>query len=370
METLIDVAQPDVGELSQRRFDYGQIPAGHRERVVRAAEVIREASEAAVDSIVRIGRELAEVKKRLGHGQFTEWIAAEFELSERMAQNYMNVARTYGDEAKAKRVSLFGPSVIYLLAAPSTPDEVREQVEVQFAETGIVPTRAEVKALRDAQKPAPPPPLAEPVYIRPTMPETLSEQGYRLIDIGNGLWRWEQAHFRSEPFHTSAEAVKDAYRDFDKAEAQADPAPLPMTTRDEPTPNYVPVVPDDPEPAGEPSDEELAAIAAVEAERVVEDGERAAREVKRQERVDAAWADVRQMQQEAAAVFAPTQPDTRLVKAKALRHLLATTRSAVNASYGELCGKYTYSLAWFRGCEVMIERLDSLIDILSGKDGA
>lgn len=68
----------------------------------------------------------------------------------------------------------------------------------------------------------------------------------------------------------------------------------------------VPPIPDEPEPADAPSDEELDAVAEVDAERVTENEQRAEREAARAEKVKAAWADtsttlsasVRQMQQE------------------------------------------------------------------------
>ena len=42
-------------------------------------------------SIVQIGQYLSEVKARIGHGHFLEWIAREFDWSEPSAQRFMRV---------------------------------------------------------------------------------------------------------------------------------------------------------------------------------------------------------------------------------------------------------------------------------------
>lgn len=214
---------------STLRYDYDQIAPGHRERVMRAAQVIHEAEQTVRENVFRVGEELNEVKKRLGYRQFGEWLRAEFDMSERTAERMMTVAKRLGD--KTDTVSVFSDSVLYLLAAPSTPDEVRERVEAKFNETGIAPTRAEVKAVRD---------------------------------------KIRQPH----------------------------PAPAKVSY-------LVPPVPDEPDP-DPPSDEEIAATIEVAQEREQEDGERQGREAVRADRAKAAWADVRDMQKEVEAVFAPT----------------------------------------------------------------
>jgi phage N-6-adenine-methyltransferase len=84
--------------------------------------------------LVEIGQKLIEVKARLGHGLFGAWLQAEFEWGERTAQRYMSVAQAF----KSDTVSVLANAeakALYLLAAPSTPESVREEA-VQRAETG------------------------------------------------------------------------------------------------------------------------------------------------------------------------------------------------------------------------------------------
>jgi hypothetical protein len=63
----------------------------------------------------------------LPHGRYTEWLGVEFGLSERMAQHFVNVRERLGP--KSEKFSVLPPSTLYLLAAPSTPDEAIAVVE-------------------------------------------------------------------------------------------------------------------------------------------------------------------------------------------------------------------------------------------------
>ena len=95
---------------------------------------IRTLMQRTAQDLVEIGQKLVEVKARLGHGLFGAWLQAEFEWSERTAQRYMSVAQAF----KSDTVSVLANAeakALYLLAAPSTPESVREEA-VQRAETG------------------------------------------------------------------------------------------------------------------------------------------------------------------------------------------------------------------------------------------
>jgi hypothetical protein len=63
----------------------------------------------------------------LPHGRYTEWLEVEFGLSERMAQHFVNVRERLGP--KSEKFSVLPPSTLYLLAAPSTPDQAINLVE-------------------------------------------------------------------------------------------------------------------------------------------------------------------------------------------------------------------------------------------------
>jgi len=76
---------------------------------------------------------LTEVKAGLPHGQFLPWIAAEFEMSDQSARQFMWVYDRFGGENQ--KVFEFRPSVLYALSAPSTPESVLEKA-IEKAESG------------------------------------------------------------------------------------------------------------------------------------------------------------------------------------------------------------------------------------------
>lgn len=133
---------------SQLRYDYGQVEEQHRERVQMAALEIRRWQR----NTIEIGRTLLAVKAMLPHGQFEDWWNQEFGLGERMVQSLLTVARVYGDPANPRRVAGLSDGALYLLAAPSTPEEARAEVERLLIE-GNAPGRAQVKAIINAHKP-------------------------------------------------------------------------------------------------------------------------------------------------------------------------------------------------------------------------
>lgn len=132
--------------------------------------------------LIEIGQKLVEVKARLEHGLFGAWLQAEFEWSERTAQRYMSVAQAF----KSDTVSVLTNAearALYLLAAPSTPESVREEA-VRRAETGeritysaaremVQGQRQEVSPLKldGEDRPANGGLAAFPDAARPTAPE-------------------------------------------------------------------------------------------------------------------------------------------------------------------------------------------------------
>ena len=65
------------------------------------------------------------MKARLGHGKFGEWLQAEFEWSLSAATKFMQVGERFKN-VNFTNLSV-APSALYLLAAPSTPEEAREE---------------------------------------------------------------------------------------------------------------------------------------------------------------------------------------------------------------------------------------------------
>jgi hypothetical protein len=75
--------------------------------------------------IVQIGQYLTEVKGRLKHGQFLEWIEREFAWKQAAAYRFMQV---YKNVKITNLINLeIGVSALYLIASPSFPEPVRAE---------------------------------------------------------------------------------------------------------------------------------------------------------------------------------------------------------------------------------------------------
>lgn len=128
--SLVGEQQPksDVAALVSRLpdgFDYSLLTRTQAKAVRKATEQIRRVCAFTLQNIVVIGEVLIGVKKTLGHGHFGKWLEAEFGWTDRTARNYMAVSERVG---VSETVSVLPVRTIYRLAAPSTPDGVRESI--------------------------------------------------------------------------------------------------------------------------------------------------------------------------------------------------------------------------------------------------
>lgn len=94
-----------------------------------------------VEGIAAIGGKIREMKAILPHGRFTHWIAEELGMTTQTAANMMGAAALVEQN---RNYCAFGPTVLYELAAPSTPEPVRQAV----LSGQIAPTVERVKAAR------------------------------------------------------------------------------------------------------------------------------------------------------------------------------------------------------------------------------
>jgi hypothetical protein len=142
-------------------YDYSLISEEHRAPVMLAARRIKTSAEQTKRSILVIGRELSEVKARLAHGQFGDWLQREFDMSDRSARRFMAVYETFG--GKSDTVSVLSDSAMLLLSAPSVSEEARIEVVEIATTTGKSPTKAAVQAVIESHKPPPPPRTLTPI---------------------------------------------------------------------------------------------------------------------------------------------------------------------------------------------------------------
>ncbi|WP_019500927.1 DUF3102 domain-containing protein [Pseudanabaena sp. PCC 6802] len=103
-------------------------------------------------AIASVGAMLLEVKERVEHGKFLAWMKRELDWDERMAQRFMQVARRLNPTTLSDLQ--IQPSALYLLTAPSTPDEVLENaIEVaQDQEVTLKLAKALLKPKKSEQK--------------------------------------------------------------------------------------------------------------------------------------------------------------------------------------------------------------------------
>jgi hypothetical protein len=121
-------------------FDYMTMDDEARAVVRQKTGEIRERIRRTTGDLIEIGERLIEIKDQLGHGQFLGWLKAEFDWSERTAQNLMSVADAFKSATVADLP--IGPKALYALAAPSVPEPARQEA-IALAENGHQVTHAD-----------------------------------------------------------------------------------------------------------------------------------------------------------------------------------------------------------------------------------
>ncbi len=124
-------------------FDYDDLGSDIRQAVEQQTDDIRVLVKQTAQNILTIGGKLLRVKEALDHGQFGTWLSAEFGWTDRTARNFMRVAERFKSEIISDLTNI-GSTVLYLLAAPSTPDEVVKET-FERVRADEKPTVAEVK---------------------------------------------------------------------------------------------------------------------------------------------------------------------------------------------------------------------------------
>jgi hypothetical protein len=137
-------AQIAIGAIpaSQRApvsFDYGSLDPAHANEAREAAAHIRARLQ---QSQIEPGADLIKIKDMIGHGKFGAWVKAEFNFTERTAENFMNAARL---AQEYEIISDLPPTMVYLLAAPSAPLTIVADV-LADAKRGLIPPVREIKS--------------------------------------------------------------------------------------------------------------------------------------------------------------------------------------------------------------------------------
>ncbi len=141
---------------ARKGFNYASLDAETTHLVQQNTSEIRALMKRTAQGIVEIGHKLIEVKERLGHGRFGDWLESEFDWSWDTAVRFMNVASRFSDFSQIAKIA---PSALYELASPSTPQAAREEALTR-AEAGEPISYTAAKAIK--QKYAPPPKKTRP----------------------------------------------------------------------------------------------------------------------------------------------------------------------------------------------------------------
>jgi regulator of replication initiation timing len=119
------------------------------------AIAIRDLSKRTVENVItnafEIGRHLTEAHKIADHGDWLPWLKREFGWSESTARRWMRIYEL-GKSVTVTDLKL-SLGALYLLSAPSTPDEVRDKV-IASARAGEDVPVSEIKAAVAEQKAA------------------------------------------------------------------------------------------------------------------------------------------------------------------------------------------------------------------------
>lgn len=118
------MADKDITE--QLSFDYNELDPPTRAFVREREERIHNLARMTATGIVQIGQYLSEVKERIGHGRFLQWIGDRFEWKQAQAYRFIQV---YENVKITNLINLdIDVSALYLIAAPKTPEPVRNAI--------------------------------------------------------------------------------------------------------------------------------------------------------------------------------------------------------------------------------------------------
>lgn len=122
----------------------------NEELLIQHAEAIRVLGRRAVQDVIEIGRRLTEAKEVAGHGNWLPWLDREFGWTDKTAENFINVHKLSGKFETVSNLDL-PMRALYLLAAPNTPVDVREQV-LALTESGEQLSLEQIKQMVEDAK--------------------------------------------------------------------------------------------------------------------------------------------------------------------------------------------------------------------------
>lgn len=120
-------------------FDYASIDP---DIAVMALKIVNDIHARHKNYQIDTGRDLLAVKAKMPHGKFGVWLDAEFGMTSRTAENYMNASQFL--EGKSETVSYLRPAILYALASPSADINIVNEV-IAEVDAGKTVLTAEIR---------------------------------------------------------------------------------------------------------------------------------------------------------------------------------------------------------------------------------
>lgn len=128
-------------------FDYEELSQEESEIIKLKTQTIKDLVRKTAESILQIGKNLADVKAALPRGKFYAWAESEFPWSITMVNRFMRVYDKFYN-LPTEELELLPVTVLYELASKSVKDEaIKETIDI--AKTGEVITVAKVKEIKN-----------------------------------------------------------------------------------------------------------------------------------------------------------------------------------------------------------------------------
>ncbi|MFM2312614.1 MAG: hypothetical protein RLZZ04_1890 [Cyanobacteriota bacterium] len=136
-----------IGNSNISTFDYTSLDQTTAEFLLQETKEIKTLMKRTVEGIIETGERLQRVKQRLQHGEFMTWVENELKCHYSTALHFMRVWETFGEQKEQIADVGINVSVLYLLSAPSMPEQLRTEI-VEMAKAGNPVSFAEAKRLK------------------------------------------------------------------------------------------------------------------------------------------------------------------------------------------------------------------------------
>ena len=195
-------------------FDYETLNDENRQVIQARTKKLKELWQRTAQDIWEIGQILAEVQSRLKQDrQFDAWLKAEFGLSRRTAYNFINVYKAFQENAKFAQINI-DPSALYLLASPSTPQEIRDEI-IQQASAGAKVTHKDIKKAISKKRSKPHSNTSSATSIQPPtlgakMLEADAQMPVTDVEVKYTVTEVERSQSTSQPSFPTAKYARDS----------------------------------------------------------------------------------------------------------------------------------------------------------------